>query len=154
MRRSEREITSQSEISQFICSQKIMRVGFVDEGEIYIVPLNYGFVEEDTMKLYFHGATAGRKYTLALQRPRVGFEIDGDYKLVTSDTACKHSAMYQSVIGCGSLRIVEDESEKEKGLNAIMKQATGNERWEYSKEAMLKCAVFCIEIEKLSCKAH
>ena len=47
MRRSEREITNKNKILEIITGEQILRVAFYDKGEIYIVPVNYGFVYED-----------------------------------------------------------------------------------------------------------
>ena len=46
MRRNDREITDNREIERFISDQQIMRVGMYDNGEVYIVPVNYGFKAE------------------------------------------------------------------------------------------------------------
>ena len=65
MRRSDREITDADRITEIIEECKIMRIGFNDNGEVYIVPLNYGHEETDGKHyFYFHGAKAGRKYNL------------------------------------------------------------------------------------------
>ena len=59
----------------------------------------------------------------------------------------------QSVIGTGKLSLVEDYSEKIKGLNAIMKQTTSKNEWHYSNEMLEAVAVFRLDADKLSCKA-
>ncbi len=67
MRRNDREITDETAVRQFISGEKILRVGFNDNGEVYIVPVNYGYSEADgRYTFYFHGAAAGRKYELSL----------------------------------------------------------------------------------------
>ena len=43
MRRNDREITDEQEIERFIAKEKILRIGFCDNGEVYIVPVNYGY---------------------------------------------------------------------------------------------------------------
>lgn len=42
MRRSDREITDKKIIESFIANEQILRVAFYDNGDIYIVPINYG----------------------------------------------------------------------------------------------------------------
>ena len=51
---------------------------------------------------------AGRKYELAIKKPLVGFEIDGVFKVLEADSACDYSAKFQSVVGTGSLILVDD----------------------------------------------
>lgn len=109
MRRSDREITDAKEIEAFIAGETILRVAFYDEGEIYIVPVNYGYLIADgRYSFYFHGACAGRKFELAGTEPFVGFEIDGRYRFSEHETACRCSAAFQSVIGTGKLHLVEE----------------------------------------------
>lgn len=154
MRRKDREIVDKKLIEDFISGEQVLRVAFYDDGDIYIVPINYGYLyENDKYCFYFHGAKAGRKYELSKEEPLVGFEIDGGYKLLESETACKFSASFQSVVGTGKLRIIEDISEKRIGLDAIMKQLTQKSSWSYSEEAMNAVAVFKLEVDKISCKA-
>ena len=154
MRRSDREIKDISQIKAFIQKESIMRIGFYDEGEVFIVPVNYGYVfENDKHVFYFHGAKAGRKYELAKKAPAVGFEIDGNYELQKAETACDYSAKFQSVIGNGKLKLVNDYAEKIKGLNILMKQSTGKDDWNYESKMVDGVAVFKLEVEKLSCKA-
>ncbi|MBP5578625.1 MAG: pyridoxamine 5'-phosphate oxidase family protein [Ruminococcus sp.] len=154
MRRSEREITDSAGIESFIAGEKIMRVGFNDCGEVYIVPVNYGYtVCGGKYTFYFHGAVAGRKYGLALKSPSVGFEIDGGYELISAGTACGHSAMYMSVIGNGVLSVIEDTDEKKAALEYVMKQAAGRTGLEYDNKVLGRTAVFKLDVKTMSCKA-
>lgn len=154
MRRKDREIKDKALIEQFIAKEQIIRIAFYDNGDLYIVPLNYGFIyENDKYVFYFHGAKAGRKFELSKSSPMVGFEIDGEYELLQADVACNYSAKFQSVIGTGRLSIIEDFEEKIKGLNALMNHMSGKSEWDYSKYMVDAVAVFRLEVDKLSCKA-
>ena len=153
MRRKDREIIDKNRIEEFISRGQILRIAFYDEGDIYIVPVNYGYSVGEQYTFYFHGAKAGRKYELAKSRPNVGFEIDGNYTLLESEMACEFSAAFYSVIGTGRLSLVEDNIEKVKGLNFIMKQTTSKEEWSYSDKMLEAVAVFRLVVNKLSCKA-
>ncbi len=154
MRRNDREIIDNELIKYFISAEKIMRIGFCDNGEVYIVPVNYGFNETDgNYTLYFHGAMAGRKYELAQNTPSVGFEIDGNYELIGADTACGHSARFMSVIGTGELSLIDGAEEKKTALENVMKQAAGRTGLEYDDEVLSRTAVFRLEVKTMSCKA-
>lgn len=155
MRRKDREIKDPKLIEAFIKVEQILRVAFYDQGDLYIVPVNYGYTcENGQYVFYFHGAKAGRKYELTQAAPTVGFEIDDKYQLMEGDIACDYSAHFQSVIGTGKLSLVEDSEEKIKGLNAVMKQTTGNADWSYEDQMLKAVAVFRLTVDKLSCKAH
>lgn len=154
MRRNDREITDKEKIEAFIAGEQILRVAFYDEGEIYIVPVSYGYIcEKGSYTFYFHGAKAGRKYGLAKASPLVGFEIDGNYKLIEGETACRYSASFQSVIGTGRLSLVEDRKERTAGLDLIMKQVSGKKGFTYDENTLEATAVFRLRAEKLTCKA-
>ena len=154
MRRSDREITDSSAIESFIAKEQIIRIAFYDDGDIYIVPVNYGYIRENgKYSFYFHGSRAGRKFELAKASPKVGFEIDGNYELLEAETACDFSAKFQSVIGTGTLSLVEDKTEKILALNCLMKQTTNKSEWEYKDEMLNGVAVFRLDVEKMSCKA-
>lgn len=71
--------------------------------------------------LAFHGAKAGRKFELSKSSPKVGFEIDGSYKLLENEIACDFSASFQSVIGTGRLSLVYDKEEKRKEITCKAK---------------------------------
>ena len=83
----------------------------------------------------------------------MGFEIDGNYSLIEGQEACDYSATFQSVIGTGTLSLVDDNADKIKGLNAIMKQTTYKNDWHYSNEMLEAVAMFRLDVDKLSCKA-
>ena len=63
------------------------------------------------------------------------------------------SAKFQSVIGTGTLSLVEDKAEKILGLNRLMKQTTNKPEWKYKDEMLNGVAVFRLDVEKMSCKA-
>lgn len=155
MRRTDREITDNEKISDIISSCKCIRIGFNDEGQVYIVPLNYGYTVNDGKYIfYFHGAKEGRKIELIHKNPYVGFEMDTNIKIIESDTACKHSAYYSSIIGNGYVSIVDNFEEKKAGLVSIMKHNTGKAKWDFPEAAVNSCCVFKMVVEQLSCKEH
>ena len=153
MRRNDREITDAAQIEAFIAQEQILRIAFYDDGELYIVPVNYGYcLKNGQYCFYFHGAAAGRKYDLSRRNPPVGFEIDGNYALLPAEAACGHSANYMSVIGTGKVSIVTDAAEKRDGLRLLMRQTTGRADWDFDASALDKTAVFRVDAEKISCK--
>lgn len=154
MRRADREITDTNLIEAFIKQEKILRIAFYDNGDIYIVPVNYGYTcINDKYSFYFHGASAGRKYELAKTKPQVGFEIDGEFKLITGTIACEYSAKFQSVIGTGKLQLLENKEEKIAALNTIMNQVATQDKWQYDEHLLEVVAVFKLDADKISCKA-
>ncbi len=155
MRRKDREVTDENKIEEIMSKCHCCHLGLNDDGKVYIVPLNFGFVKEKGKYiLYFHGAKEGRKIDIINKNNLVGFEMDRNYELVTGNTACNYSALYQSIIGNGKISFVEDKKEKIKGLNAIMRQTTGNGQWEFKDKMLDVVAVLRVDVDELSCKEH
>lgn len=155
MRRKDREVTDVGRISSIISNCDCCRIGLYDEGKIYIVPLSFGFTEESgRFSFYFHGAREGRKIDLICRNPCAGFELDTNYRLNEAESACGHSARYQSVIGTGVIRFVEGAAEKRAALLKIMEQNTGNTKWEFPEKMLERTCVFRLDAEELTCKEH
>ena len=131
------------------------RLGFQDGEGVYIVPVNFGFAWEDGKRvLYFHGAAKGKKIDLAAKQPRVGFEMDCRHKLLENEEACEYSFCYESVIGQGNIRLVEELEEKKAALKSIMLQYSGRDNWEFPEAVVKRTAVLRLEVTELTCKAR
>ena len=155
MRRKDREITDPMKIADIINRCTCCRIGFYDDGEVYIVPLNFGYAcSEGRYTFYFHGAAEGRKIELIQKNPDVGFEMDTGYALKEADIACGYSARFQSVIGNGVMEIVTNMEEKKEGLRLLMEHNTGKREWEFDEKMLNAVTVFKLEVTKMSCKEH
>ena len=153
MRRSDREVTYNEKINDIIANCPCCRIGFYDEGEVYILPMSFGFTDIDGERtFYFHSAKEGRKINLIANAPRVGFELDTNYKIEAGEIACKTSAWYQSVIGTGVVSFIEDRAAKTAALELIMQHALGEGDWTFSDEHLDMTCVFKLDVEQLSCK--
>lgn len=155
MRRKDREVTDPKRIREIIKSCDCCRIGLVDDGVPYIVPLSFGYVQEGAMGcFYFHGASQGRKLELIRQNGTAGFELDTRYELQAADKACGYSCKFQSVIGSGRITIVEDPAGKREGLNHIMGHYSGRSDWGFDERMVDAVTVLRLDIEELSCKEH
>jgi len=155
MRRQDREVTDHDKILDILKRCETVRLGFWDGQEVYIVPLSFGWEEvEGTLRLWFHGAKEGRKVDLIRSCPRVSFEADTHYKINPADEACGYSARFQSLIGNGTVRAVEDDAEKRHGLTLIMAHYTGKSDWDFPDARVRAVGVYCLEVEKMTCKEH
>ncbi len=155
MRRKDREVTDAAKIREIIPSCDRCRLGFNDDGEVYIVPLNFGYAEEDgTRFFYFHGAREGRKIDLIRKTGKAGFELDTHHEIVPGETACDHTALYQSVIGHGSICLLETIEDKKKAMQSIMLHNTGKDQWEIPDKALMAMSLIRLTVQELSCKEH
>ena len=156
MRRRDREITDNEKIKEIIKACDCCRLGLNDNGKVYIVPLNFGFIEEnENYTFYFHGARTGRKLDIIKQNNYAGFELDTNHKIYTKgDKACDYTARFQSIIGNGKIEIIEDSQEKMKALLELMKHNTGKIEWEFDERMLKAVCVFKLVVEEMSCKEH
>ena len=155
MRRKDREILETEQIEKVIHSCHCCRIGFYDNGSIYIVPLNFGYEKNGEKRcFYFHGALTGRKIDLIQTGLPVGFEMDTNYQLNEAEHACGFSARFQSIVGTGNVSFIDTANEKVHALKQIMCHNTGKDEWEFSAELLNKTSVFKLEVTELSCKQH
>lgn len=155
MRRKDREVTKTEIINDIIKECDCCRLGFSDNGSVYIVPLSFGCeFDGEKRTFYFHGAAEGRKIELIKRGGKVGFEMDARHSINTADNACGHSAGFVSVIGEGDVSFINDEPEKIRALNIIMSHYTGKDEWEYNPAMLKSVCIFKLEVSALSCKEH
>ena len=152
MRRSDREITDRAEIVRIIDACDCCRVGFADAGGVYIVPMNFAYMDNGALgALYFHGAKEGRKVDAFTRGADVAFEMDGAMEIVESSVACEYGCTYESIVGNGRAGVVTDEAEKCRALSRIMLQQTGHE-FAFAREQAQSVAVLKIEASSFTGK--
>ena len=155
MRRKDREIKDLNKVKEIIAASHCCRLGFRDGERVYIVPMNFGFTEEEgKFVFYFHSAREGHKLDLIRENGVAGFELDTNYQLIEADIACEYTARFQSVIGSGKIEIIEEEQEKRKGLLEVMKQSTGRTDWEFPDQMVNAVTVFKLTVSEYACKEH
>ena len=124
----EREVTDINEIKEILDKSMIVHVGMVDEGEPYVVPMNYGYTfENGELCIYLHGATVGRKIDIIKKNPKVFFEMECDVTPFEGKVACQYGTTYASVMGKGMAEVLEDVNDKIDGLTKFMKTQTGKD---------------------------
>ena len=155
MRKMNREVTDVAAINELIEQMDAIRVGFFDGEEVYVVPLSFGYKEEDgKYTFYMHGAKQGRKPDLVAQCKTAGFELDKTIEVKTDAEPCDHTVTYNSIIGHGAIDEVTDKAEKIEGLNLIMKQNTGKGDWKFPDKMLEATFVIRITADWLTAKVH
>jgi len=149
MRRSEKEITDSEIIRSVLIEGDICRLGLIDHGQAYIVPMNFGY--EDNY-IYFHSAGEGTKIDILKENPEVSFEIDIRHRIRENEKACSWSASYMSVMGSGRVDFILDQPGKVRALNVIMNKYSGRADWHYNDETVKKTTLFRLFIKEISCK--
>ena len=151
MRQTKREITDLIQIEAVIQKAEVCRLALWDDGYPYIVPLNFGYADRT---LYFHCALEGKKIELIRENSRAGFELESVAQIVPhAQNACAWSAKYQSVIGRGTVAVLDRPEEKRRALDVIMAHYTGEKRsWEFPDEHLGKMLALRLDIETMTGK--
>ena len=153
MRRKDREVVNPQELKHILDVCKICRIAYQDDEGLTIVPLNFGYVYDEQLTLYFHSAKAGRKFD-AFQTPQsVAFEMDGAHRLIEGEEACDFSYSFVSIIGNGIIFNVEDSDEKIKALQCLMHHETKRD-FEIRPEMTQQVAIFKLNVSQLTGKYH
>ena len=150
MRRKDREITDRAEIDDIIRRCRVCRVGMIDDGEPYVIPMSFGY---DCQCFYLHSAPEGRKLEILRKNSRVCVELDILNEVVTSDQACEWGMAYESVMAMGEAEILEDAEEKKRGLACVMAQYTEGD-WAFPDDAVSRTVVIRVCIDSISGKAR
>lgn len=126
MRRNDREVTDPAEKLEILKECKVCRLALHREPAPYIVPMNFGFsLEDGRLTLYFHCAGEGLKLTLLGQNPNATFEMDCGGQLVQAPVPCGYGYRYASLMGSGTVRVLQSHQEKARALGAIMEHQAG-----------------------------
>lgn len=148
MRKEEREIKDRKMIDDIIRRCCVCRLAMSDDGQPYIVPLNFGY---DGSNLYFHCAPEGKKIDIIKRNNRVGFEFDILHEIVKAEKACDWSARYESVVGSGIAEIVDNQGNKKEALASIMRQY-GSDADYFPEKTMEKTLILRVQILEISGK--
>lgn len=142
-------------IDSVILACDTIRLGFSDPEGAYLVPMNFGFAREGGERVfYLHCARTGRKMEYLLRGGPVGFELDKTHGIRGGADASEWTALYESVIGTGEVRLLEEPSEKMKALDLIMLHYAGRGGWDYPEAQLKRTAVFKLRALTLSCKSN
>jgi nitroimidazol reductase NimA-like FMN-containing flavoprotein (pyridoxamine 5'-phosphate oxidase superfamily) len=146
MIRKDKEISDATHIEAIMAKANVCRLGMVDGGKPYIVPLCFGYHDK---VLYFHSGPKGYKIDCIRKNPNVCFEFDLIAETMAADNACDWSMKYESVIGFGKAVLMENLEEKRAALQAIVAQYT-DQTFELPENELKATAVIKVEIENMT----
>ena len=133
------EIQSKERVIEFLNSQPVGRIASIDaNGYPQIIPMNFVYINADETNvnlqcmvrsdaIYMHSHPVGEKLNNIRNNPQIGFEVDQhicflpSYYFHPSD-ASQADTLYISIVIKGCASIVEDNAEKAKALNSLMKK--------------------------------
>lgn len=148
-----REVVEINEIAEILKKCDVIRVGMNGEDYPYVVPVNFGMkVENEKIYLYFHGARIGKKFELLTRDGRVCVEADIYSHMYEGDGYV--DTIYESVIGYGICRLVEDREQKSVALKIMLESCGFPEHPIDECLGFDRTAMFEIELKEVSGKRN
>lgn len=151
MSKKERIVTDENVKIETLKSMDIIRLGLVDNGIAYIVPVNFAYYNN---AIYFHTGLNGRKIPLLKGSEKISFQADKFDMLKTASTACGHSSYFHSVYGEGIPVFLENKQDKYFGLDLLMEKYTGKKWSDFPDKILNITNVIRIDITKLEAIIH
>ena len=154
VREPHRGVYERETVYQFLDEGLVCHVGFVSEGQPFVIPMNYG---RSGGHLYLHGSVASRMLRRLDQGVPVCVTVTLLDGLVFARSIFNHSMNYRSVVVLGTAKPVEDATQKLEGLRAISEHMAPG-RWKDARpptETELKATlVLRLPIQEFSGKAR
>ena len=145
----DRETVSKILDEGFVC-----HVGFVVDGQPYVIPTNYGRSGD---MLYLHGSAASRMLRTLSEGIPVCVTVTLVDGLVLARSAFHHSVNYRSVVALGTARLVDDAREKREALRLFTEHIMKG-RWDDirqpSEQEMKATTVLALPLEEVSAKVR
>jgi nitroimidazol reductase NimA-like FMN-containing flavoprotein (pyridoxamine 5'-phosphate oxidase superfamily) len=158
MRRSDRQVVGHARIDDILTRAMVGHLGLVDDAGPYVVPVSFAHVwhDDDTLTVYVHGAGSGRKFTAISAHPDapICFQAEVWHGVADSGRADGVSVWYESVIGFGRARVVDDPAEGLKGLHAVVDKFAPWYAEQVSADALPHVTIFAFDLSELTAKAN
>jgi nitroimidazol reductase NimA-like FMN-containing flavoprotein (pyridoxamine 5'-phosphate oxidase superfamily) len=133
----------------FVC-----HVGFVVDGQPFVIPTNFGRVEDI---VYLHGSSASRMLRTLADGVQVCVTVTLIDGLVLARSAFHHSVNYRSVVILGRATPVEDPDEKNRALAAFTEHIMRG-RWDAirqpTEQELKATSVLALPLAEVSAKVR
>jgi len=154
MRHPERELKDQETIDALLRQAPVGRIATINRKGIPVIkPVNFLYLDG---KIYIHSSTKGEKIRDIKRGSPICFEVDEPITyVIASQSACKASYYYRSIIIKGRATLIKDLDKKLKVLEKMMEkyQPEGNDGG-ISVEILKKTAIIEILIEEITGKEN
>jgi hypothetical protein len=154
VREPHRGVYDRETVNQILDEGFICHVGFVVDGQPYVIPTNYG---RDGNVLYIHGSAASRMLRNMEQGAPVCVTVTLLDGFVLARSVFNHSMNYRSVVILGTATLVDDPAEKIAALLALSEHILPH-RWDDSRQPSEKelkaTSVLRVPITEFSAKVR
>jgi nitroimidazol reductase NimA-like FMN-containing flavoprotein (pyridoxamine 5'-phosphate oxidase superfamily) len=147
-----RAVYERTQIDAILDEGLICHVGFVAEGQPFVIPSAYVRVGD---RIYFHGSAASRMLRTLAAGAGVCVTVTLLDGLVLARSAFHHSMNYRSVVILGQARLVTDPAEKWEALRRFTNHVA-RDRWEEvrqpNEQEMKATSVMALSLDEASAK--
>ena len=155
MRRKDREVTDFDAIVKMLDACPIVHLGIPDKNESsfpYVVPMNFAYrVTDKIIRLYVHGARAGRRWDLLKNTDLCSVQLEKDDGIELIPSARDITNRYRSVMAKAKIRLLEG-AELVKGIELCAERDPACRGFDWNREALKHVAVWELELYSLSAK--
>ncbi len=149
-----RGVYDQAQVHAILDEGFICHIGFVVDGQPYVVPTGYGRVGE---RLFIHGSSASRMLRKLDQGIDLCFTVTLVDGLVLARSAFHHSMNYRSVMVLGKAQTVTGREEKLAALRSITNHIVPG-RWEEVRQPddreLKATSVLALDLDEVSAKVR
>jgi nitroimidazol reductase NimA-like FMN-containing flavoprotein (pyridoxamine 5'-phosphate oxidase superfamily) len=154
VREPERAVYDRDAAYQILDEGFLCHVGFVVEGQPFVIPTSYGRKDAD---LYIHGSAASRMLRQMKEAVPVCVTVTLLDGLVLARSIFNHSMNYRSVVVLGKATLVDDPEEKLEALRLLSEHIIPG-RWADSRQPSQRelkaTSVLRLPIEEFSAKVR
>jgi hypothetical protein len=148
-----------AEAARILAEGLVAHLGFVEEGQPYVIPLGYQFSPAAPDRIYLHGSPASRAMRHLATGAPVCLTVTLLDGLVYSRTALNHSINYRSVVCFGRGRRITDSAVQRAVYEAMIGRyfpgrTAGRDYAEPTAEHLEATALIEVAIEEWSAKAR
>ncbi|MDR0397368.1 MAG: pyridoxamine 5'-phosphate oxidase family protein [Oscillospiraceae bacterium] len=152
-------VTDPAGLFEILSSAKVLRLGLVDRGRAYIVPLNFGYDASpssppETWRLFVHCASSGRKIDLLRRTPIVSFELDTHHSLRSGDSACDYSYSYSCIMGEAVARFLTSLDDKRDAFSLLMDHQAHPGNWTFDDALLSRTTALALRVTSISGKRN
>jgi nitroimidazol reductase NimA-like FMN-containing flavoprotein (pyridoxamine 5'-phosphate oxidase superfamily) len=153
-RLAKRGVYDKSQIHSILDEGFLCHVGFVAEGQPYVIPTGYARSGD---RIYIHGSAASRMLRTLDQGVDVCVTVTLVDGFVLARSAFHHSMNYRSVVVLGKARLVTDPDEKLNALRSFTNHIVPG-RWEEVRQPTEKelkaTSVLSLALDEVSAKVR
>ena len=130
-------------------------LAFLDHGRPAVVPLSFGFQQEEKrLAFFFHSAPEGRKIEALRANPAASFSVVSRAEAVLAEPACRSTMRYACVIADGEISELTAPAEKAAALDLIMNHYGAAGHFDYPAPMLERTAILKLTVASVSGKSN